>query len=186
MWTSKPSRIEVPPYAPPVAPGKTEATAAIHVLKETANVGAGPSARIPSLATPAQAGSRLGAGLHIRGEISGNEDLFVNGSIDGLIQMEGGKLTVGAGAQVAADILAAEIVVYGEVKGNLCARDRIEIKTDGSVLGELTTSRITIEDGAYFKGSIEIGRKAAAPNEHPGRLNSEAPLLTTRPAGRRA
>jgi len=169
MWTNKPSRIEVPPYAP-VVPGKSDATAAIHVLKEA-----------PSLPPQQPSGSRMGASLRIKGEITGNEDLVVNGSVDGLIQMEGGKLTVGAGAKIAADILAAEILVYGEVTGNLCARDRIEIKRDGSVLGELTTSRIMIEDGAYFKGSIEIDRKAAASNEHPSRLSSEAPLLTTRP-----
>jgi cytoskeletal protein CcmA (bactofilin family) len=171
MWTSKPSRIEVPPYAPPVVPGKIDATAAIHVLKEA-----------PLLPTPTQPGSRLGAGLRIKGEITGAEDLFIDGLVDGLIQMEGGKLTVGAGAKITADILAAEIHVYGEVKGNLCARDRIEIKKDGSVLGELTTSRIMIEDGAYFKGSIEIDRKVATANERSGRLNGNAPLLTTRPA----
>ena len=171
MWSNKSSRIEVPSYTPPLAPGKTDATAAIHVLKE-----------IPPLAVPAQSGSRVGPSLRIKGEISGAENLTVDGSIDGLIKMEGGKLTVGADAKISADILAAEIVVYGEVKGNLCARDRIEVKKDGSVLGELTTSRIMIEDGAYFKGSIEIDRKAAAANDHPARLSSEAPLLITRPA----
>jgi cytoskeletal protein CcmA (bactofilin family) len=171
MWTNKASRIEVPPYAPPLAPRKTDATAAIHVLKET-----------PPLAVPARPGSRLGPGLRIKGEISGAENLTVDGAIDGLIQLEGGKLTVGAGARIAADILAAEIVVYGEVKGNLCARDRIEVKKDGSVVGELRTSRIMIEDGAYFKGSIEIDRKAAAANGHPVGLSSEVPLPIARPA----
>jgi cytoskeletal protein CcmA (bactofilin family) len=179
MWTNKSSRIEVPPYAPPVMPGKTDAIAAIYVLKETENVGTGPSPRIPSLGTLEHSSSRLGANLRVKGEISGNEDLFVEGSVDGLIQMEGGKLTVGPDAKIAADILAAEILVYGEVKGNLCARDRIEIKKNGSVLGELTTSRIMIEDGAYFKGSIEIDRKVAATSEHRGRASGEAPLLTT-------
>src|ERR1700676_2948940 len=60
-----------------------------------------------------------------------------------------------------ADVVAREVVVYGSVKGNLRARDRIEIKKDGSVVGDLTTARIMIEDGAYFKGSIEIDRSAA-------------------------
>lgn len=81
----------------------------------------------------------MGAGLCIKGEITGNEDFVVNGSIEGLIQMEGGKLTVGAAARIAADILAAEILVYGEVKDNLCTSDRMEIKKDGPVLGELTS-----------------------------------------------
>jgi cytoskeletal protein CcmA (bactofilin family) len=162
MWTNKSSRIEVPPYAPPDSPEKTVTTAPIHVLKETEHRSAGPSAKIQPPSMPAQHGSHLGPTLSIKGEISGNEDLTVDGSLDGLIQMEGGKLTVGAGAKISADILAAEILVYGEVKGNLCARDRIEIKRDGSVLGELSTSRIMIEDGAYFKGSIEVNRRAAS------------------------
>ena len=110
--------------------------------------------------TPAASGSpaRLGPSLHVKGEISGNEDLHVDGSVEGLISLEDRKLTVGASSKVTADVVAREIVVYGTVKGNLRARDRIEIKKDGSVVGDLTTARIMIEDGAYFKGSIEIDR----------------------------
>jgi cytoskeletal protein CcmA (bactofilin family) len=97
----------------------------------------------------------------VKGEISGNEDLHVDGSVEGLIQLEERKLTVGVSAKVIADVVAREIVVYGSVKGNLRARDRIEIKKDGSVVGDLTTARIMIEDGAYFKGAIEIDRNAS-------------------------
>ena len=102
--------------------------------------------------------ARLGATLHVKGEITGNEDLAIDGSVEGLIQLEDRKLTVGASARVTADVIAREVVVYGNVKGNLRARDRIEIKKDGSVVGDLTTARIMIEDGAYFKGSIEIDK----------------------------
>jgi cytoskeletal protein CcmA (bactofilin family) len=109
--------------------------------------------------TPASTtGARLGPSLHVKGEINGNEDLHVDGSVEGLISLEDRKLTVGASAKVSADIVAREIVVFGTVKGNLRARDRIEIKKDGSVVGDLTTARIMIEDGAYFKGSSEIER----------------------------
>jgi cytoskeletal protein CcmA (bactofilin family) len=114
----------------------------------------------PTGSAPAGASARLGASLHVKGEISGNEDLHVDGSVEGLIQLEDRKLTVGASAKVTADVVAREVVVYGSVKGNLRARDRIEIKKDGSVIGDLTTARIMIEDGAYFKGSIEIDRNA--------------------------
>ena len=100
--------------------------------------------------------ARLGATLHVKGEITGNEDLHIDGTVEGLVQLEDRKLAVGASAKVTADIIAREVVVYGNVKGNLRARDRIEIKKDGSVVGDLTTARIMIEDGAYFKGSIEI------------------------------
>jgi cytoskeletal protein CcmA (bactofilin family) len=102
--------------------------------------------------------ARLGASLHVKGEITGNEDLAIDGSVEGLVHLEDRKLTVGASARVTADVIAREVVVYGNVKGNLRARDRIEIKKDGSVVGDLTTARIMIEDGAYFKGSIEIDK----------------------------
>ena len=78
--------------------------------------------------------------------------------MEGVVQLEG-KLTVGASARVTADIITREVVVYGTVKGNLQAKNRIEIKKDGSVNGDLTTARIVIEDGAYFKGSIEIDKR---------------------------
>jgi len=106
------------------------------------------------------AGARLGSSLHVKGEISGNEDLLIDGTVEGLITLDERKLTVGASAKVTADIIAREVVVYGTVKGNLRAKDRIEIKKDGSVNGDLTTARIMIEDGAYFKGSIEIDKTA--------------------------
>lgn len=115
----------------------------------------------PLGSTPSGSTARLGASLHIKGEISGNEDLHIDGSVEGLVQLEDRKLTVGASAKLTADVVAREVVVYGSVKGNLRARDRIEIKKDGSVIGDLTTARIMIEDGAYFKGSIEIDKNAA-------------------------
>jgi cytoskeletal protein CcmA (bactofilin family) len=90
----------------------------------------------------------------------------VDGSVEGLIQLEDRKLTVGASAKLTADVVAREVVVYGAVKGNLRARDRIEIKKDGSVVGDLTTARIMIEDGAYFKGSIEIDRTGSGGSDH--------------------
>jgi cytoskeletal protein CcmA (bactofilin family) len=112
----------------------------------------------PMGATADRSTARLGPSLHVKGEISGNEDLVIDGSVEGLVQLDERKLTVGATAKVTADIIAREVVVYGAVKGNLRAKDRIEIKKDGSVNGDLTTARIMIEDGAYFKGSIEIDK----------------------------
>ena len=116
----------------------------------------------PLSTTPSGSTARLGASLHVKGEISGKEDLHIDGSVEGLIQIEDRKLTVGASAKLTADVVAREVVVYGSVKGNLRARDRIEIKKDGSVVGDLITARIMIEDGAYFKGSIEIDRTASS------------------------
>ena len=103
----------------------------------------------------------LGSSLRVKGDISGTEDLLIDGSVEGLIQLDGRKLTVGATARVTADINARDVVVYGYVKGNVRAKGRMEIKKDGSVIGNLTTAQIMIEDGADFKGSIEIDRSAA-------------------------
>lgn len=127
--------------------------------------------------TTDRATARLGSSLYVKGEISGNEDLLIDGSVEGLVQLDERKLTVGATAKVTADIIAREVVVFGTVKGNLRAKDRIEIKKDGSVNGDLTTARIMIEDGAYFKGSIEIDKaeqKESSSNHGFGR-NSAVP-----------
>jgi cytoskeletal protein CcmA (bactofilin family) len=115
----------------------------------------------PISTTPAGAVARLGPSLHVKGEITGNEDLHIDGSVEGMVHLEERRLTIGASAKVTADVVAREVVVYGSVKGNLRAKDRIEIKKDGSVVGDLTTARIMIEDGAYFKGAIEIDRAGA-------------------------
>ena len=113
----------------------------------------------PQAAAPGTTGW-LGSSLHVRGDISGTEDLLIEGSVEGLIQLDERKLTVGATAKVTADIHARDVVVYGCVKGNVRAKGRIEIRKDGSVIGNLTTAQIMIEDGADFKGSIEIDRSA--------------------------
>ena len=103
----------------------------------------------------------LGSSLRVKGDISGTEDLLIDGSVEGQIHLDGRKLTVGASSKVMADINARDVVVYGYVKGDIRAKGRIEIKKEGSVVGNLTTAQIMIEDGADFKGSIEIDRSAA-------------------------
>lgn len=103
----------------------------------------------------------LGSSLRVKGDITGTEDLLIDGSVEGQIQLDERKLTVGTTAKVNADINARDVVVYGYVKGNVRAKGRIEIKKEGSVIGNLTTAQIMIEDGADFKGSIEIDRSAA-------------------------
>ncbi len=165
MWGSNEKKPE--PFARPGEPAKStvpEKPAATASKTQPPNWEAKSMANEPMYpSTPSSgAAARLGASLHLKGEITGNEDLNVDGSVEGLIQLEDRKLTVGASAKVTADIIAREVVVYGNVKGNLRARDRIEIKKDGSVVGDLTTARIMIEDGAYFKGSIEIDKSGDA------------------------
>jgi len=100
----------------------------------------------------------LGSSIQVEGKISSDEDLQIDGMVEGPISVQGKKLTVGRTAQLNSEIVAREVVVYGKVRGNLRARDRVEIKSDGSVTGDITTGRIVIEDGAHFKGKIEIDR----------------------------
>lgn len=100
----------------------------------------------------------LGSGVHVKGEIVGTEDLLIDGSVEGTIRLDEWKVTVGPTAKLTADINARDVVVYGYVKGNVRAKGRIEIKKNGSVIGNLATAQIMIEDGANFKGSIDIDK----------------------------
>jgi cytoskeletal protein CcmA (bactofilin family) len=109
------------------------------------------------LAPSAFAAARIGASLTIKGSVSGEEDLQIDGKVDGPVAIRG-RLTVGVSGQLTAGAKARELAVYGKVSGNVDARDRVDIKRDGSVIGDIQTARISIEDGAIFKGCIEIGR----------------------------
>jgi cytoskeletal protein CcmA (bactofilin family) len=98
--------------------------------------------------------ARIGVGLYIKGQISGNEDLDVEGKVEGPVQ-----LTIGTGGNLTGDVTAREVIIHGTLTGNLQVRDLLKIKSDGSAVGDVVTDRILIEEGAYFKGSIEIGQK---------------------------
>ncbi|HYW99050.1 MAG TPA: polymer-forming cytoskeletal protein, partial [Candidatus Elarobacter sp.] len=100
--------------------------------------------------------ARLGASLAIKGHITGTEDLRIDGKVDGPVSLRGHELTIGPTAQLNSEIQAGEVVVYGKVVGNLHARGRVDIKKDGSIVGDISSARISIEDGAHFKGRIEI------------------------------
>jgi cytoskeletal protein CcmA (bactofilin family) len=162
MWGEK--KQETPTRTPPIPQQqpREHQTPAPSFTGEAKNMAPLDSAYPSSDRTSSGGQARLGASLHVKGEITGNEDLAIDGTVEGLVQLEDRRLTVGASAKVTADVIAREVVVYGNVKGNLRARDRIEIKKDGSVVGDLTTARIMIEDGAYFKGSIEIDKAGEA------------------------
>ncbi len=121
--------------------------------------------RPPAAGTPASPGSTiqtpasLGPSLKIKGELIGDEDLKLEGKLEGAISLGGHRLNVGSTAHIHANIIAREVVVAGEVIGNVNAPDRIELKKGGSVVGDLTTARLVIEDRAIFKGVIEIGTR---------------------------
>lgn len=131
--------------------------------------GAGYSSPTPSPAAGVGSDSTIGKTLVIKGEISGSEPLFIDGKIEGAISLPGNRLTVGRNGQVAANIAAQEVVVIGKVRGNVHASDRIEVRSEGSLTGDVIAARISIEDGAFFKGGIDIRKpgsegKAAEPS----------------------
>ena len=105
----------------------------------------------------------IGKSLVIKGEVTGSESLYIDGRVEGSINLSGNRVTVGRNGVVAANINAREIVVLGKVRGNLTASDRVDIRSDGSLTGDVVAARISIEDGAFFKGGIDIrkpGQKA--------------------------
>ena len=101
-------------------------------------------------------GAAIGKSVMIKGQIFSHEDLLVEGEIEGAIELHDHRLTVGPNGRVRAGIKAREIVVLGAIEGNLDALDKIDIRKDAELAGEVKTARIVIEDGAYFKGSIDI------------------------------
>jgi len=109
-------------------------------------------------ASPNSPTAFLGATLTIEGEITSDEDLQIDGKVRGPISLQGRRLTVGRTAELNSEVTAGEVIVYGKLTGNIRARDRVEIKKDGSVIGDVTTTRVSIEDGADFKGRMEIDR----------------------------
>ena len=118
----------------------------------------------------------ISKGLFVKGEISGTESLFVDGKVEGSINLPGNRVTVGRNGQVAASISAREIVVLGKVRGNVTASDRVEIRVEGALTGDVTAARISIEDGAFFKGAIEL-RKLESKAPAPGNTATVTPEL---------
>lgn len=113
----------------------------------------------PSAPNPAnQHQTFLGGSVTLRGELNGNEDLTIEGQFEGTLNLQDHCVTIGQHGQVKADITARQVVVSGKLNGKINARDKIEIRRTGSVTGDLVSAGVAIEEGAYFKGSIEILR----------------------------
>src|SRR5438270_1309139 len=114
--------------------------------------------------TNPQEQASIGKSLVIKGEVSGSESLYIDGRVEGTISLPGNRLTVGPNGVVNANVNAREIVVIGKLRGNLVASDRVDIRNEGSLTGDVIAQRISIEDGAFFKGGIDI-RKPGQKNE---------------------
>jgi cytoskeletal protein CcmA (bactofilin family) len=104
--------------------------------------------------------AHIGKSVIIKGELSGSEDLFVDGMVDGNVQLEGNNLVIGPNGNVHANVNAKGVVVQGKLEGNIRASERAQLRSSAVVHGDIVTQHIAIEDGAYFKGKVDIQKEA--------------------------
>ena len=124
----------------------------------------GSSDSAPSLVRPSRPAdaangnhvAAIGKSLVIKGEVSGSESLYIDGRIEGSINLPENSVTVGSNGQVNATVTAREVIVQGKIVGNVNASDRLKVHSEGSLTGDAVAQRISLEDGAFFKGKIDI------------------------------
>src|SRR4051812_33973523 len=155
MWNKKrdeePQR---PSYTPPTPPvPSAPAVKPIETRKETPMSSMPPAKFEPDVRGNS---ATIGKAVKVVGQIFSREDLFVDGEVEGTVEALEHKLTIGPNGSVKATVKAREVVALGNVQGNVEATDKIEIRKDAKLVGDIRTARIIIEDGAYFKGSIDI------------------------------
>jgi cytoskeletal protein CcmA (bactofilin family) len=125
------------------------------------------------VAIPSSEQATIGKSLFVKGEVTGSESLYIDGRVEGTISLPGNRVTVGRNGQVAANITAREVVVLGKVRGDMNASDRVDIRSEGSLTGNVAAARISIEDGAYFKGGIDIRK----PSDGKGGASTTEPAI---------
>jgi cytoskeletal protein CcmA (bactofilin family) len=154
MWNKRKEE-EYPPKSPATAAAPTSQN------KENAPMSTNPA---PSHHAPTESRGPavIGKSVMIKGQIFSREDLTIDGEIDGSVELHEHRLTVGPNGKLQAGVKAREVVVLGTIHGNVEASDKIDIRKDAKLVGDIKTARIVIEDGAYFKGSIDIARPEAA------------------------
>jgi cytoskeletal protein CcmA (bactofilin family) len=125
---------------------------------QATTLGETPVVRTPMAASSASAdqAATIGKSLVVKGEITGSESLYVDGRVEGTINLPGNRVTIGRNGQVSANITAREIIVQGKLAGNVNASDRLDVRSEGSLTGDVVAARISVEDGAFFKGKIDI------------------------------
>jgi cytoskeletal protein CcmA (bactofilin family) len=169
MWNKRKEEEYPPKPAPAPAPASSQA-------KENAPMSSNPT---PShSASESRGPANIGKAVMIKGQIFSREDLTIDGEIDGSVELHEHRLTVGPNGKLQAGVKAREVVVLGTIHGNVEASDKIDIRKDAKLVGDIKTARIVIEDGAYFKGSIDIARPEISKTPAPSQPKS-APAVTT-------
>src|SRR5271156_1208043 len=167
MW--KPNQPGSPSTSPSTEPTRPSVPAAAsHEATTTRTSSTSP-------ASPAAADqATIGKSLVVKGEVTGSESLYIDGKVEGAINLPGNRVTVGRNGQVSANISAREVVVLGKVKGNVNASDRVDIRSEGALTGDVIAQRISIEDGAFFKGGIDIRKPGQEKSGAETKTNSAA------------
>jgi len=125
-----------------------------------------PPQAAPPVAT-APRGASIGKSIHIKGQLSGSEDLAIEGKVEGSIALAGCRVTIGASGQVVADIVAKSVVIGGQVTGSVRADERVEITATGNLVGDVRAPRLVLADGARLKGSVDMDVTSPAPSVAP-------------------
>ena len=126
----------------------------------------------------------IGKSVVIKGELNGSEDLTIEGHVEGTIQLKDHVLTIGPNGRIKAQVFAKSVIVLGEVTGNVTASDKVDIRDNGSVDGDIVSPRVAIAEGAHFRGSVDMQRKgSAAPQEKAKPAAAAAPAAQGQPAG---
>jgi cytoskeletal protein CcmA (bactofilin family) len=161
---------------PPAAPLKEEPQPVSNPVKEVTPVSTSPQERKFEPA-PQEisrgAVAHIGKSVVVKGELSGSEDLYIDGQVEGTIELREHNLTIGPHGRVQANVTAKEVVLHGTLKGNVRAVDRVEIRKSGALIGDVVAARVMIEDGASIKGSVDI-QKPAETSRTPEAKKSDA------------
>src|SRR5271165_5913259 len=170
MWNKRKEE-EYPPKQPAAAPVVN------NPVKETPVMSSAPAPVLHP--TESRGPAIIGKSVMIKGQIFSREDLTIDGEIDGSVELHEHRLTVGPNGKLQAGVKAREVVVLGTIHGNVEASDKIDIRKDAKLVGDIKTARIVIEDGAYFKGSIDIARPEAAKTPAPSQPKAQSAASST-------
>jgi len=102
--------------------------------------------------------AHIGKSVVVKGDLTGSEDLYVDGQVEGSIDLQGNSLTVGPNGQIRANVSAKTVIVQGKLEGNINATERVDFRKSAIAVGDVITQRVAIEEGAYFKGKVDIGK----------------------------
>jgi len=109
--------------------------------------------------------AHIGKSVIVKGELTGSEDLYVDGQVEGSIDLQGNNLTVGPNGQIRANVTAKGVIVQGKLEGNIHATERVDFRKSAIAVGDVITQRVAIEEGAYFKGKVDIGKPEATKSD---------------------